>query len=270
MRTISSSSTQGVGSRAARRQLGQLPRKQGSSRRTELHPAPASVECKQAANKRTCCAAATTQASTMTTSAASSNCSPSASFRASIRASAGPVVAAWCSWPAPRRHWQRTTQGANAPVLRLLLRAFATAAAPASAPPPMLPSSFPPRSPSVAAAPHLAPQISEESKAVGCLIGAMCGNVLAAPYQDDRHFHVIRYRPNGVTDFWRYDIGTRPAGYGQYTGVVHHVTPCLYGNRCALYMFLTSFLHHGLATPSFALSPVNAFCLLFHVSCSIG
>ncbi|GIM05420.1 hypothetical protein Vretimale_9922 [Volvox reticuliferus] len=204
MRSISSPSTQGVGSRAARRQLGHWPRKQ------------APIDVKQPANMLTCCAAAATHASTATTGAVTSTCSPSAALRASVRASANHGIAAWCSWPAPCRHWQHSTQVAKAaPKLR---RARATAAAPALVPAPSPPSFFPPSSSPAASAPHLTPAISEESKAVGCLIGAMCGNVLAAPYQDDRHYHVIRYRPNGVTDFWRYDIGTRPAGYGQYTG----------------------------------------------------
>ncbi|GFR51479.1 hypothetical protein Agub_g13889 [Astrephomene gubernaculifera] len=60
--------------------------------------------------------------------------------------------------------------------------------------------------------------ISDESKAIGCLLGAMCGNVLGAPHQDDRHFQVVRQRRNGVTDFWRYDIGPHPVQYGHYTG----------------------------------------------------
>ncbi|EFJ47127.1 hypothetical protein VOLCADRAFT_105192 [Volvox carteri f. nagariensis] len=95
-------------------------------------------------------------------------------------------------------------------------RQYAGAAAPflvaAAAAYPSSPSSSP------AADAHPPSHISDESKAVGGLIGAMCGNVLAAPYQDDRHFHVVRYRPSGVTDFWRYDIGARPVSYGQYTG----------------------------------------------------
>ncbi|KAG2434411.1 hypothetical protein HYH02_012423 [Chlamydomonas schloesseri] len=61
-------------------------------------------------------------------------------------------------------------------------------------------------------------EVSDEDKAVGCLLGAAVGNVLAAPYQGDRHFEVIRLRRNGVTDFWKYDIGAHPVQYGQYTG----------------------------------------------------
>ncbi|PNW81371.1 hypothetical protein CHLRE_07g353230v5 [Chlamydomonas reinhardtii] len=75
-------------------------------------------------------------------------------------------------------------------------------------------------SPAAAAAPAWRGpgEVGDEDKAVGCLLGAAVGNVLAAPYQGDRHFEVIRLRRNGVTDFWKYDIGAQPVQYGQYTG----------------------------------------------------
>ncbi|KAG2429788.1 hypothetical protein HXX76_010572 [Chlamydomonas incerta] len=75
-------------------------------------------------------------------------------------------------------------------------------------------------SPAAAAAPAWTGpgEVAEEDKAVGCLLGAVVGNVLAAPYQGDRHFEVIRLRRNGVTNFWKYDIGAHPVLYGQYTG----------------------------------------------------
>ena len=60
---------------------------------------------------------------------------------------------------------------------------------------------------------------SREERAVGCLVGAMCGNVLGAPVHHDRHWMAVRRFPDGLVDFWKYDIGEHPVGHGQYTGV---------------------------------------------------
>ncbi|KXZ53700.1 hypothetical protein GPECTOR_6g617 [Gonium pectorale] len=91
-------------------------------------------------------------------------------------------------------------------------RVLCAAAAAASAPP------SPSGAADEAAGPGPADRVSDESKAVGLLLGAMCGNVLGAPHQYERHYQVTRMRGNGVTDFWRYDIGEQPLQYGQYTG----------------------------------------------------
>lgn len=57
-----------------------------------------------------------------------------------------------------------------------------------------------------------------EAKAVACLLGALCGNVLGAPVQNERHWQVTRTFPDGLTEFWKYDIGKDPMALGQYTG----------------------------------------------------
>ena len=53
---------------------------------------------------------------------------------------------------------------------------------------------------------------------MGAMLGAMCGNVLGAPVQNDRHYQVTRRFPNGLTSFWRWDASEQPASYGHYTG----------------------------------------------------
>lgn len=46
----------------------------------------------------------------------------------------------------------------------------------------------------------------------------MCGSALGAPHQNDRAYQVVRRRPDGPTDFYRYDMSRQPVEYGHYTG----------------------------------------------------
>lgn len=57
-----------------------------------------------------------------------------------------------------------------------------------------------------------------QSRCVGAMLGAMCGNVLGAPVEHDRHWMVTRRFPQGLTDFWRWDTSQHPTSYGHYTG----------------------------------------------------
>ncbi|KAG2495001.1 hypothetical protein HYH03_006934 [Edaphochlamys debaryana] len=87
---------------------------------------------------------------------------------------------------------------------------------------PAPPASSAPTAPVAPAAPAPAPALtpggSTESRAVGMLLGAMCGNVLGAPHQDERQYQVVSVRRTGVTDFWKYDFGPDAVPYGEYTG----------------------------------------------------
>ncbi|GLC34241.1 hypothetical protein PLESTB_001607200 [Pleodorina starrii] len=167
--------------------VGRWPKHQGPARRG---PPPSHLTSPAAATEtrdfvsRICCRAA---------SGCPTTTSGSTSSTSSVGAGACPAFAA------------RGRGSRGGPAADRLAPAAAAAAAPAA-------------SASSSSAWSPAEHVSDESKAVGCLLGAMCGNVLAAPYQDDRHYHVVRYRPSGVTDFWRYDIGPSAAGYGQHTG----------------------------------------------------
>ncbi|GAX77982.1 hypothetical protein CEUSTIGMA_g5424.t1 [Chlamydomonas eustigma] len=58
----------------------------------------------------------------------------------------------------------------------------------------------------------------ETSKCMGAILGAMCGNVLGAPVQNDRHWVVMKRWPDGLTDFWRFDVGPDAVPFGHYTG----------------------------------------------------
>ncbi|MEW5297349.1 MAG: hypothetical protein WDW36_000563 [Sanguina aurantia] len=62
---------------------------------------------------------------------------------------------------------------------------------------------------------------SYESRVSGVLLGALCGNVLGAPWANDRPHAVARMQPEGVRDIWRYNLPS-PDGsileYGTYTG----------------------------------------------------
>lgn len=62
------------------------------------------------------------------------------------------------------------------------------------------------------------PLSHHEDRARGLLLAAMCGNVLAAPIDTERQFRIARMFPQGLTDFWKYDISEWPLPYGHYTG----------------------------------------------------
>ncbi len=50
------------------------------------------------------------------------------------------------------------------------------------------------------------------------MLGAMSGCVLGAPFENDRHFRITRMHPQGVLDFWHFDLAQQPVPYGHYTG----------------------------------------------------
>lgn len=98
----------------------------------------------------------------------------------------------------------------------------------------------------------------DESRCVGAMLGAMCGNVLGAAVQNDRHYQVgvrcsiqdpaclpsslslmllaarfrhlpvccpcclshqvVRRFPTGLTDFWSFDVSNEPLAFGCYSG----------------------------------------------------
>jgi hypothetical protein len=75
----------------------------------------------------------------------------------------------------------------------------------------------------------------ETSRCMGAMLGAMCGNVLGAPVQNDRHWMVMKRWPDGLTDFWRFDVGPDAVPHGHYTGAHSHniagsITDCW--NNC--------------------------------------
>jgi hypothetical protein len=64
-------------------------------------------------------------------------------------------------------------------------------------------------------------QHASAARATGVLVGALCGNVLGAPVEGDRHWQVTRMFPAGLTEFWGVDMNERPLAKGQCTGAHH-------------------------------------------------
>lgn len=58
-----------------------------------------------------------------------------------------------------------------------------------------------------------------EAKAVGVLIGSMCGNALGAQVEPEKHYRLARLFPDGLHDMsWSFDISSNPLPAGHVTG----------------------------------------------------